>query len=63
MWISIYRLPEKFLSDNGGKFVNENFFNICKARNINSRLIGAKSRWSNGLVERQILENMLKETI
>ena len=30
MWISIYRLPEKFLGGTGGKFVNENFLTYAK---------------------------------
>ena len=33
--ISVYGLPEKFLSDNGGEFTNDNFTNMCEAMNIN----------------------------
>ena len=62
IWISVYGLPQEFLCDNGGKFVDDSFINIHKARNINCRLTGAESRWSNGPVERHILENMLEET-
>ena len=61
IWISVYGVPEKFLSDNGGEFANENFINMCEAMNINFKLTGAESPWSNGLVERHnlILGDML----
>ena len=35
VWISVYGLPEKFLSDNGGEFANDHFTNMCEAMNIN----------------------------
>ena len=61
IWISIYGLPEKFLSDNRGEFANQEFVNICEATNINFKLTSAESPWSNGLVERHnlVLADML----
>ena len=61
IWISVYGVPEKFLSDNGGEFANDDFANMCEAMNINFKLTGAESPWSNGLVERHnlILADML----
>ena len=60
-WISVNGLPEKFLRDNGGEFGNDNFTNMCETTYINSKLTGAESLWSNGLVERHnfILGHML----
>ena len=33
-WISVYGAAEKFLSDNGGEFVNEEFLILCEQFNI-----------------------------
>ena len=55
LWISIYGLPEKFLSDNGEGFANNHFTNMCKAVNINFKLTRAELPWSNGLVPRHNL--------
>ena len=34
IWISIYGCPEKFLSDNGGEFNNDEFREMCEKMNI-----------------------------
>ena len=39
-----------FLTDNGGKFANKEFLNMCEALNINILTTNAESPWSNGLV-------------
>ena len=61
LWISIFILPEKFLSDSGEEFANNHFTNMCEAININFKLTSAESTWRNGSVERHnlILKNML----
>ena len=43
LWISAYGLPGKFISDNGGKFVNDHFTNMGKATNINFKLTSTGS--------------------
>ena len=53
VWISVYGLPENFLSDNGGEFASDHFTNMCEAMNINFKLTNAESPWSNGLIKRQ----------
>ena len=65
IWISIFGSPEKFLSDNGGEFANEKFVNMCESLNINFKLTGAESPWSNGLVERHnlIISEMMDKVI
>ena len=68
IWISVYGSPEKFLSDNGGEFANDNFINMCEATNIKFKLTSAESPWSNGLVERHnlviadMLDRILEES-
>ena len=61
VWISVYGLPEKFLSDNGGEFANDHFTNMCEAMNINLKLTSTESTWNNSFVKRHnlILGDML----
>ena len=58
-WVALYVTIENFLSDNGGEFINDNFMTL----NINVYTNGAKSLWSNGIVERysSVLSEMLSE--
>ena len=46
-WVAVYGRVDNFLTDNGGKFVNEEFMTLCKALNIKVHTIGAESPWSN----------------
>ena len=64
-WISIYGTTEKFLTDNGGEFVNNDFLDMCEQLNITVKTTGAESPWSNGLVERnnQTISNMLDKVL
>ena len=64
-WISIYGPADKFLSDNGGEFVNNEFLALCEQFNIAVHTTAAESPWSNGLVERHnlILADMLNKVI
>ena len=57
-WIQIYGTPQKFLSDNGGEFINEQMMELCERTNIIIKTTAAESPFSNGIVERhnQILE-------
>ena len=65
VWISVYGCPEKFLTDNGGEFSNEDFRQLCEKVNITVKTTGAESPWSNGMCERhnQVLGEMLEKTL
>ena len=54
-WITIYGRPEKFLSDNGGEFMNHQFIELCEKMSISVKNTAGESPWSNGLVERHNL--------
>ena len=64
-WIQIYGTPQKFLSDNGGEFINEQMMELCERTNITIKTTAAESPFSNGIVERhnQILGNMIIKTM
>ena len=64
-WISIYGPADKFLTDNGGEFVNNEFLDLCEQFNIVVHTTTAESPWSNGLVEGHnlILADMLNKVI
>ena len=68
IWISVYGSAEKFLSDNGGEFCNQDFLNLCEAFNITVKTTSAESPWSNGLVERhnltiaEMLDKVIEDT-
>ena len=51
-WITIFRVSNKYLVDNGGEFANTEFITCCKNMNIQICTTIAKSPWSNGLVKR-----------
>ena len=42
-WISVYGAAEKFLSNNGGEFVNEEFLILCEQLNIVVQTMAADS--------------------
>ena len=60
-WISVYGPSEKFLTDNGGEFVNEDLIALAESFGIIIKTTGAEAPWSNGLVERhnRVLGRML----
>ena len=60
-WICIFGPPSKFLSDNGGEFINQELMDLCEVYNVTLKTTGAEAPWSNGLIERhnQVLGNML----
>ena len=67
-WISVFGSPTKFLTDNGRKFANNMFTNMCEGLGIVTKTTAAESPWSNDLVERHnliladMLDKVLKET-
>ena len=50
IWISVYSLAQKFLTDSGGEFANTEFTQLCESLGITT---SAEAPWSNGLVERR----------
>ena len=60
-WIQIYGAPDKFLSDNGGEFANNDFMALCESMSITVKVAAAESPFRNGLSERQffILADMI----
>ena len=65
IWISVYGSAEKFLTDNGKEFANNNFIQLSKSFGIAVKTTAAESPWSNGSVERQnpILSGMLDKIL
>ena len=63
IWISVFGPPKRFLSDNGGEFVNCEFLDMCEAFGIVVLTTAAESPWSNGLCERHnaFLADMLQK--
>ena len=51
-WISYFGHPKKFLADNGGEFLNEEYGEMCEMFNIEEAKTAAESPWANGVCER-----------
>ncbi|XP_063688395.1 uncharacterized protein LOC134821623 [Bolinopsis microptera] len=51
-WINTFGPPKKFMSDNGGEYVNKSFVDLCEKFNVHIITTGAEAPWSNALVER-----------
>ena len=64
-WIQHRGAPQKFLTDNGGEFMNDKFLSMCEKMNITVLTTAAESPWSNGLVERHnaVLEEMMNKVL
>ena len=64
-WVSVYGAPIKFLSDNGGEFMNASFIEMCEQMNIAVKNTAARSPWSNGIVERHnlVIAEMLDKVL
>ena len=64
-WVSVYGPPNKFLSDNGGEFMNASFIEMCEQMNITVKNTAGRSPWSNGLVERHnlVISEMLEKVL
>ena len=65
IWVSIYGAPEKFLTDNGGEFVNEKFIEMAESLGITAKTTAAETPWSNGLIERYnlVLADMVNKVL
>ena len=62
-WIAIFGRPKKFLSDNGGEYVNSSFMDMCDKLGVHVQTTGAEAPWSNGIVERHhalLTRNVIK---
>ena len=46
-WISIFGTPGKFLTDNGGEFINDEVMELAEQFNITLLTTAAESPWSN----------------
>ena len=55
IWVAVYGASEKFLTDNGGEFVNTEFLELADSCGINVATTGAEAPWSNGFVKRHNL--------
>ena len=64
-WVAVCGTLSKFLTDNGGEFVNEELMTQCEARNIKVHTTGVESRGSNGIIERHnlVLAEMLNKVL
>ena len=64
-WIGIFGSPDKFLSDNGGEFINDEFVEFAEKFNIKILTTAAESPWSNGLCEQHngIIGDMMRKTM
>ena len=64
-WISYFGRPKRFLADNGGEFLNEEYKEICEVFSIEEAKTTAESPWSNGVCECQnaILKESVQKTI
>ena len=64
-WIGIFGTPVRFLSDNGGEFVNAEFNELAEKFNIKVLTTAAESPWSNGLCEKHngILGDMIQKSM
>ena len=51
-WIQIFGQPDRFLTDNGGEFVNKDMIELSEKFNIVLKTTAAEAAWSNGLCER-----------
>ena len=61
IWISYFGQSKKYLADNGGEFLNEEYRDMCEMFNIEEAKTAAESPWSNGVVERH--NAVIKESI
>ena len=50
-WVSLFGVPRKIFSDNGGEFIGVEFYDMCDVFNIKIDSTPSYSPWSNGLCE------------
>ena len=61
IWISYFGQPKRFLADNRGEFLNEEYKEMCEMFNIEEAKTAAESLWTNGACERH--NAVIKESI
>ena len=61
IWISYFGQPKRFLADNGGEFLNEQYKEMCEMFNFEEAKTAAESPWSNGTCERH--NGVIKESV
>ena len=68
IWISIFGRPAKFISDNGGEFINHEFMELCMQFGIQLQTSPSESPWCQGIVERhnaiigQMIDKVMNST-
>ena len=64
-WLSIFGVPKRLFSDNGGEFISDKFYEMCENFNIKVITMPSYSPWGKGLCERhnQFLTNMLDKIL
>ena len=68
IWVSIFGVPSKVLSDNGGEFANHEFTDMCQNLSINFQTTAAEAPWSNGLCEKhngivgEVMSKIIEDT-
>ena len=64
-WISYFGRPKRFLADNEGEFLNEEYKEMCEMFNIKEVKTAAERPWSNRVCEYQnaILKESVRKTI
>ena len=60
IWGSVYGMPQKVLTDNGGEFDNDKFRSMCENYDVEIIATPGESPWSNGICERH--NSVLTET-
>ena len=60
-WISYFGRPKRFLADNGGELLNEEYKGMCEMFDIEEAKTAAESPWSNRVCECQ--NAVLKESV
>ena len=65
IWISIFRPPKNFFSDNGGEFIGDKTIAMCNAFNIEPKFTASESPFSNGICERHnaLIRKMTEKVI
>ena len=64
-WVAVYGTVNKFLTENGGEFVNEEIMIMCEALNTKVHTPGVESSWSNRIIEQHdlVLSEMLNKVL
>ena len=59
-WMSLFGVPRKIFSDNGGEFIGDEFYDMCESFNIKIDTTPSYSPRSNGLCERHNQTHVFK---